>query len=228
MRLDVRKSILLAITFLTIVVLITVWKPWKGTMEPLTVEAATNVLLTQYDGEVSDVWKQGDVYTMKLGTKQGVYQVEVDAFNGEVVALQLLERIVGETIDEETAIQIAQKEVEKEVEKRQTDTNIVTTEPSNKANQVIKPEPTRQPKKQKQPEKTTSWLSEEKVGKLAQAHIAGEIDDIDFYKPKTGPAYYLVEIETLKDRDAIVQVNALSGVIMSVVWDDDDDEFDDD
>ncbi|MFD2117370.1 PepSY domain-containing protein [Paenibacillus yanchengensis] len=281
MRMKWNKLTITSVVIVVAVVMVIFIKPWKGNAEQISAQAATDALLNQYAGEVKDVLKSGNAYIMKLQTKQGMYEVEVDAVNGDVVALQLLESAVVEGIDEATAIEIAQAEVGKLQNNDDPIANITSTnapprEPSisnkdddhddgNRTSSVetnrptavnkeptatSKPVATRRPEHSKQPNKQankpvsaatekvknkestketvnkTTWLSKEKAGKLAKAHMKGKIEDIDFYKPHNGQAYYLVELDINRDKDAIVQVNAVSGAIMSVVWDNDDDDGD--
>ena len=46
------------------------------------------------------------------------------------------------------------------------------------------------------------------------------MDDIEA-KNINGMTYYLVEIETNDDREATVEINAITGQINSLTWDDD-------
>ncbi|WP_249896779.1 PepSY domain-containing protein [Paenibacillus sp. PK3_47] len=69
-------------------------------------------------------------------------------------------------------------------------------------------------------------FSEEEAVQLALQEVPGEPDDVDTGINASG-AFYLVEIKTFDDREAIVQVDAISGNIMSVSWEDQDDGDDD-
>ncbi|WP_238652582.1 PepSY domain-containing protein [Paenibacillus piscarius] len=60
-------------------------------------------------------------------------------------------------------------------------------------------------------------VSEKEAVRLALKEVPGEVDDVDTEIDDSG-AFYLVEIHTPDGREAVVQVNAVSGSIMSVTW----------
>lgn len=66
-------------------------------------------------------------------------------------------------------------------------------------------------------------VSEEEAVELALQAVPGEADDVDTEIDGTG-VFYLVEIKTADDREAVVQVDAISGSILSVTWEDHEDE----
>ncbi|WP_405107305.1 PepSY domain-containing protein [Paenibacillus sp. FSL K6-1217] len=68
-----------------------------------------------------------------------------------------------------------------------------------------------------------SLVSEEEAVRLALLEVPGELDDVDTGIDAAG-AFYLVEIHTSDGREAVVQVNAISGKIMSVTWEEPDGE----
>ncbi|MCQ4088226.1 PepSY domain-containing protein [Saccharibacillus sp. JS10] len=65
----------------------------------------------------------------------------------------------------------------------------------------------------------------EEVARRSLANAGSPIKDIDadFRTEDDGQAYYLVEVELEDDREASVQVNAVSGAVQSTTWDGDDD-----
>lgn len=68
-----------------------------------------------------------------------------------------------------------------------------------------------------------SVISEAEAVRLALLEVPGELDDVDTGIDAAG-AFYLVEIHTSDGREAVVQVNAISGHIMSVTWEEPDGE----
>lgn len=66
-------------------------------------------------------------------------------------------------------------------------------------------------------------ISEKEAVRLALQEVAGEVDDVDTEIDASG-AFYLVEIHTPDGREAVVQVNAISGNIMSVTWEEPDED----
>lgn len=66
-------------------------------------------------------------------------------------------------------------------------------------------------------------VSEKEAARLALKEVPGEVDDVDTEIDDSG-AFYLVEIHTPDGREAVVQVNAISGSIMSVTWEEPDED----
>lgn len=93
-------------------------------------------------------------------------------------------------------------------------TSAATPVPSGGADATPSPAPT--PSAQ-------SVVSKAEAVRLALLEVPGELDDVDTGIDAAG-AFYLVEIHTSDGREAVVQVNAISGHIMSVTWEEPDGE----
>ncbi|WP_020615073.1 PepSY domain-containing protein [Paenibacillus daejeonensis] len=65
-------------------------------------------------------------------------------------------------------------------------------------------------------------LTEEEAIKIALGQVLGKVEDVELRSNDNG-IYYLIEIETPEEREAVIQVNAITGTVISVIWDDDDD-----
>lgn len=70
-----------------------------------------------------------------------------------------------------------------------------------------------------QKEQPTNHISKEEAISIALSQVKGEIDDVDI-EQSNGLIYYLVEIEANDEKEATVQINAISGEVMSITWDD--------
>ncbi|ANY68026.1 hypothetical protein BBD42_17245 [Paenibacillus sp. BIHB 4019] len=70
-------------------------------------------------------------------------------------------------------------------------------------------------------------ISPDEAEAIALKQIKGKVEDIEL-KSSDRSRYYLVEIDTPDDREATVQVHAVTGAIMSITWDEDDDDREDD
>jgi|GEM_PF-1109681 len=228
---------ILGSSVLVIAVIVTTltWKPWAGKAELLTGEAVEVALLAQYPGIVNSNVKLEDVYLMELQTDQGLYTVEVGAYSGEVVTLQQL--------------QVFTEEDDSSVDQGSTVEPTPSSKPTPSSNPADPPEPTPssvpnssngagtgqgssnvdgdKDNDSKPNKEAATLLTSDKAGTLAAAHIKGEVEDISLKTAKDGKKFYLVEIDVNDGRDAVVQVNAISGAIMSVVWEKDDDDSDD-
>lgn len=73
-----------------------------------------------------------------------------------------------------------------------------------------------EPGKQEEPVKR---LTSEQAAAIALKEVKGEIDDVEF-KQINGNSYYFVEIETEDDREAVVQIDAITGAVKSLTWED--------
>lgn len=97
-----------------------------------------------------------------------------------------------------------------------------STKPDDKGNQPQKPsanEPVR-------------LLTEKEAEKIAAKSLADagskvEDTDADLRTEDDGQAYYLVEVELEDGREASVQINAVSGAVLSTTWDEDKENEDD-
>lgn len=62
-------------------------------------------------------------------------------------------------------------------------------------------------------------LTENEAVTIASSQVQGEVDDI-WLDTQGDQTFYLVKIETSDDREATVQIHAITGEVMSVSWDD--------
>ncbi|AUS25771.1 PepSY domain-containing protein [Paenibacillus polymyxa] len=80
-----------------------------------------------------------------------------------------------------------------------------SSQPSDKSNPVHKPDP------------VSLVITENEAAKLAAKAVNGTSDDIELHRNDKG-LYYLVEVEVQDGREAVVQINAVSGSIDSITW----------
>ncbi|MFD0871581.1 PepSY domain-containing protein [Paenibacillus residui] len=66
---------------------------------------------------------------------------------------------------------------------------------------------------------SAATLTEQEAIAIALSNVQGKVEDADL-KETDSAAYYLVEIETDDEREATVQIHAVSGEVMSITWDD--------
>lgn len=186
------------------------WKPWNSG-PTWTEEEAIGAVLAQYSGEITDATLKGSLYYIRLKSAKGNYEVVVDGHNG---SLQSVKRDGGNT--------------------NSNGDPLTTADPS----PTIMPKPSATPKPtgsetsatNKPATEKPSLLTAAEAGKLASKHLASSHVKGVIEKVERGSGDdYLVEIEVDDGREATVQVNAISGEIMSVYWDDEDsDDKDDD
>ena len=70
----------------------------------------------------------------------------------------------------------------------------------------------------KQKEKTQP-LTEDQARDIALQRVSGHVDDVDYESSDEG-SYFLVEIERKNGSEVTVQVNDVTGKVMSISWDD--------
>ncbi|MHA6260464.1 PepSY domain-containing protein [Sporosarcina sp. CAU 1771] len=151
---------------------------------------------TTYAGEVERISLQeanGDpVYDLAYSKDQNLVKMTVNALTGEVISEEV-KSSVNKPVEEP-----AKENVEKP---------------------VTQPEKT--PVKKPATEKVL--ITREKAIEIALSQLKGEVEYVEFESTSDG-GYYLVEIEQdnedSDDLEAVFQIHAVSGKIMSVTWDD--------
>ncbi|WP_052712201.1 PepSY domain-containing protein [Domibacillus indicus] len=68
-------------------------------------------------------------------------------------------------------------------------------------------------------EESTRMLTAEEAGQIALTKVPGTIEEAELGDEEEAGSY-LIDIETKSGEEATVQVNAISGGIMSITWDD--------
>jgi uncharacterized membrane protein YkoI len=85
---------------------------------------------------------------------------------------------------------------------------------------TTKPTPAQTPPQQEEvKEETPKRLTDKEAVEIAVTQVQGEVDDI-WLETENNQTYYLIKIETNDDREATVQIHAITGDVMSVAWDD--------
>jgi len=198
-----RKWLIIIGGFLMMTILLLVAVPFlqSGKQAHLTQAAAEQQVLDQYKGKIVETTAQGNDYVVKLQSNTGVYEIMVAGDGTGITGIRAMKR-----------------------SSPAPDTQQPTETSPNKA---AKPKPPAH-KPSTEPSKNPAvLLTEQEASKHALDEVPGRVQDVDLEQIK-GKWYYIVEIDTPKGREADVQVNAASGVISSVTWDDDHDDSKDD
>ncbi len=190
----------------------------------LSLAAAQQEVLSQYTGEIVGGKEQGEAYVIQLKSAQGLYELTVE--QSGITGIRTLERYVAD--DPGTSPGTVSPEP--------TEGGGVSPEPSGEPSAIPSqtPAPSETPKPQSTPKSSSPaatnkatanpsiLISEATAAELALKKVPGEVKDID-KENEGGKWYYFVEIETKDGREADVQLNAASGAVITVTWDDDDD-----
>ncbi|KOY84190.1 PepSY domain-containing protein [Lysinibacillus macroides] len=193
--------------------------------EPLSEAEAVQHIETIYQAHVTQVRKQGNSYEMLFTRDKVTYTAMFDAITQQVAELKVKEVHNQLLLTENEIRQLVKKEYS-EIESVRLADNVYTmrVEKENKQKELTVDafsgeiiaerdiEPSKQPIE-------GQILSAQHAIHIAQQQLEGEVDSVDFEETAEG-GYYLVEIET-KDDEATFQIHAVSGKVMSVIWDDD-------
>lgn len=172
----------------------------------LTLNEAKQEVLSQYKGEIVSAELNGRSYLVRLQSETGLYELNVDKDNAGITAIKSIERYESR-IPEGTA--------------SPSENPTPTPTPTNE--QETDPPPTTStdsPSNRPTPNPAV-LLNEDEAAKLALEKVNGTVTDVDIDKVQS-KWYYFVEIDTPDGREADVQLNAASGAIVSVTWDDND------
>ncbi|AOZ93776.1 PepSY domain-containing protein [Paenibacillus crassostreae] len=212
-RLSIIVLIILGITTVGIV-----WKSWASSAVLLSEEEAIQIVLAQYPGEVIHSSLKNDEYVIQNRLVKGLYELRLNASEGTITSIVRLEAVVPDVLtpekqDSEDQDQVSpdkilpdhESSVETPVQEPDADITVPTKKPTSDVG-----------------EKSTALVSRDQAAVLALKHVSGTVQSIEI-RGTDSNSYYLVKMNTKNHREAVVQVNGISGAIMSVTWDDKDD-----
>ena len=194
-----------------VILAIIVWQLSKTmtSAEPLTEAEATSKVQDLYEGEIVEVSSEANAYLITINLDTGTYVVEIDRDTGDV---QSLIRTKQETAGKDGA---KPKEQAPTGNEGQGSAERPPDEPETPLPQdPIQGKPAGEPNKE-----PAKQITKETAAEIALKHISGEVDDIEI-EQSGGITYYLVEIEREDEEDGTVQINAISGEVMTITWDD--------
>jgi uncharacterized membrane protein YkoI len=222
-------------------------KPGNTSATELNKQEVQTLIKEQLGGKVTALKEKKKVFHAKMEKQDHIYEIEVDAETGDIIRLEkvgtkktekppvLSESEIKEialanaagTLSSLSKTQSNGKTIYKaEVKDNKQITNLTIDAVSGKIlSNTNKPAEVNPPKQ----------ISEAEAAKIAAKQVKGEVDDISL-QSSNGQTYYLCEVNTADGREATVQVQAITGDVMSVTWDehgddgygDDDDNGDDD
>lgn len=208
------------------------------TTKILTDEELKATALTKYPGEIIKAMKSGNEYEIELKMENGIYAIKMDTKTGNILSLeQMTTKEVSPPSDKLTEDQIkkeiaAQGELlsiqfindantpyyEAIVHKGTVETTL-KVDPYNGSIIDTTQSPIDTPVTQE-----NTLLSEQEALIIAANHLKGVADDdAELHQPAGQTPYYLVEVEIEngeKDREAVVEVDAYTGAVKSVNWED--------
>ncbi|SEI96372.1 Peptidase propeptide and YPEB domain-containing protein [Bhargavaea ginsengi] len=214
--------------------------------EAMAADDVEQKLLNMYGGEVQEIVQDGDLYRVTLERIDGVFEAVVDSDGGAIISMEktgsvdpipeddMKAKIAEQYGAEPSAIALKDNvysaTVEEETRTTEAEYDAVTGEQIKES--VTEKEPAAPPAKEETPPaqeetppaqeapKPSVRLTPGEAANIALKEVAGDLDDdIDFEETQDG-GYYIVQVETVDDREADIQIHAITGKILTVSWDD--------
>lgn len=189
-----------------------------------------------YGGTVFNIIQENGRYKAFLKRGDGDYQVLAERMNGDIISITLLE---NETLPEATVK--SQEEIKAIITEKYKGTLERIVLNSQKKPPVYMVEMSKDEKlfalsidavtgnvldtTEKQMTTDLALLSKEQAIDRAKTQLNGEVEYITYEETAEG-GYYLIEIETDNDQEAVIQVHGVTGEILTVTWDDHNDDKD--
>lgn len=212
-------------------------QPWNHAKSVLSAEAVEETVISQYPGTVEKSTLENGEYHLRISTDTGTYEFAVDSSDGSILSIQQIsksgakehailsrdtvkEKLLSETGGKLLFLELITKEdqdiykakVKTDTERTLFEIDPYTAEVLSRQTITIDEEDNE--------EENQKFLAEEEVEKIAMAEVEGEVDDTELRGEDTNHPYYLVEIETDDDKEAVIQIHAITGQVQSVTWDD--------
>lgn len=172
-----------------------------------------------YGSEVISIVLSGDEYVANMERVDGEYEVRADAQYGNIITLELISpnestsNTNANAPSESTKLQ-QDETTNQEEQPEQDETQLGTSQEDKEDSKPIEEQPS-----------TSTRITESEAIEIARTQVSGTVEDVDFESSDSG-GYYLVEIEQPPQGDdddgpeATVQIHAITGKVISVVWDD--------
>ncbi|MFT4412843.1 PepSY domain-containing protein [Fredinandcohnia humi] len=235
-----RKSTLTIVAVVGILIAtLLIWQLTKTftSAEPLSENEAGEIVEKMYNGKIGEIKLQGDLYKITFELNTGIYKIFVHRETGEVTNLSRIpQKNQSKELTEETLREIIKKQKSgeiKRIEKKEEQDQLfyyVTVQSAEKESTyklhgatgeivdvVTKETPTDSPVT---PPTTKVRITEEEAKEIALQHSSGVIEEIEL-EEVNGQLYYFVDVENEQDEEeGTVQIHAISGEVISIVWDD--------
>jgi len=197
--------------------------------EPISEAKAKEIAQERFNGKIVDFKLKDDIYDMTIQLTTGKYYIKIDRFSGDVLDISRGE----EGKDKRLSTEEIERNIEKEQNGKIEDLKLRINNQvayydavvENSENKVfitlngVTGEIVNKKEEKKVPVKEEiKNLTKEEAIKIALKTVQGEVDDVDL-EELNGQLYYFVEIET-DDREADIQINAITGEVKSIEWDD--------
>ncbi len=225
-----KRILLIVLTAGVIIALIWQLSISMVSAQPLSEADASKLVRDLYGGEIAAIKKTNDHFYIRLQSEIGLYDITIDQKSGEILGIEKKESDKSEqqlTVPE--VKQLIKKDYPgkiEQLEKRSENGQFFyfaivrngAVETTIKLNPVSG-EIVESSKKTDTKEETVHGITEKEAIKIALNQVKGVVEDVDL-EESDGLYYYLVEVEQDKEREATIQINSITGEILSITWDD--------
>ncbi|MFC7364306.1 MULTISPECIES: PepSY domain-containing protein [Bhargavaea] len=222
-----------AIGAAALIVIVVAFIATRGGGEAMAADDVEQKLMNMYGGEVREIVRDGDLYRVTLERIDGVFEAVVDSDGGAIISLEskksvepIPEADMKAEITEQYGSEPSALTLEGNVYKATVEDETRTTEAEYDAvtgeqiKESVKEKEPAEPQDQKEAPKQSVRITPSEAAAIAVKEIPGEADDdIDFEETQDG-GYYMVQVETADDREADIQIHAITGEILTIAWDD--------
>jgi uncharacterized membrane protein YkoI len=226
--------VVLAIIFLIIIQLI---HP-ISTQKALTDQDAKKVVEERYSGTVKQIHQEKNEFVIEFERDSRLYELKIQSLTGEVSSLKKLKEIKkpeGSPKDSKEPVLLKKEEIKiialKEVDGKlksihllqegnipiyqviinQKDTK-TTLSIDARLGVILKKETVNVTQSQKR-------LTIKEATGIALKQVQGKVDDVE-EELVNGLSHYFIKIESDHGREAIVEINSITGEVISITWDD--------
>ncbi|TCN26854.1 PepSY domain-containing protein [Mesobacillus foraminis] len=186
-----------------VILVIGAWQLTKTftSAEPLSEAEATSKAEELYKGKVVNVKNKSRAYEVTMELESGTYIVEMDRDTGEIGRVSRIKEKAAKEEEQETP--------------QQPSENTKDSPGKKPAKQEPKPQ-------EETPAQTVTFITKEEAAQIAIKTINGEVDDMEDIETEElgGVTYYLVDVEREEAEDGTVRINAITGEVTGVFYDD--------
>ncbi|MFJ7934140.1 PepSY domain-containing protein [Sporosarcina sp. NPDC096371] len=202
--------------------------------EPIAADQIRTQLENMYGGTVDQIAIEGNVYKADMTRSGAKYSAEINAVTGNVLSITQTSEVIEKTPEPHMLSEADVKEV---LSKKYAGTAEQITLNTKGKSPVYEVKLSKDPKfTNVTVDATTGTITSEVVkettgqdalitqeqaikialGQLKKVEIE-EVDDVSYEKSEDG-GYYLIEIDTMDDREVTFIIHAISGKVMSQTW----------
>ena len=203
--------------------------------EQLSSDEIQSQLEVIYEGTVDSLVMKDGVYLVEMTRAGALYAAKVDAVSGNVLSMNQLSEMV---VEPEPRKVLSEEEIRKIVAKEYTGGTEHISLNENKEAPFYEVEALKNQQLVKvsvdaitgeitsaEPQGLTSsnvLITREQAIEIALGQLNGEVEEVEFHQTDDG-GFYLIEIEQdnekSDDLEAVIQIHAITGDVLSVDWD---------